>query len=381
MAVDDYDPEDYFKDTRMSFWDHIEELRVHLWRAIIGFVLALIAGLFIGRHAVEFIASPVEQQLNEFYDRRAKAVDEKLSPVDADGKPIAGARVEKINGKDTVVDADGKPIPGAKVDAGDERLNELNKPREVEMRFKRGQLATALGIKPPPDGEEYVDLDVQIHPLKVAGALTAAQREFGRRPTLSTLSVTEAFVVYFKVSIYVGLVLAAPWIFWQLWSFIAAGLYPNEKRLVHVYFPFSIVLFLAGVVLCQFLVIPVAIRYLLSFNEWMNLEPDLRLNEWLSFAIMMPLIFGLAFQLPMVMFALYRIGIVDVDTYKKHRRIAMFMMAVLAVILSASPDVFSMMSLTVPLWLLYEVGILMCRWSPRPQYEEDEPEAEEMIEV
>jgi sec-independent protein translocase protein TatC len=217
--------------------------------------------------------------------------------------------------------------------------------------------------------------------MKWAGAMQQAQREFGRRPTLSTLSVTEAFIVYFKVSIYVGLVLAAPWIFYQLWSFIAAGLYPNEKRLVHVYLPFSIGLFLFGVVLCQFWVIPVAIGYLLSFNEWMNLEPDLRLNEWLSFAIMMPLIFGIAFQLPMVMFALYRVGIVDVATYKKHRRIAMFLMAVLAVILSASPDVFSMMSLTVPLWLLYEVGILMCWWSPRPQYVEDEPEAEEMIEV
>jgi len=345
MAVDDYDPEDYFKDTRMSFWDHIEELRMHLWRAIVGFVIALIAGLFVGRHAVEFIASPVEQQLNKFYDRRAKAVEEKL-------------------------------------DAGsDARLNELNKLREVEMRFNRRQVAAALGLQVPPGGEEYVDLDVQIQPMKVAGVMAAAQREFGRRPTLSTLSVTEAFIVYFKVSIYVGLILAAPWIFWQLWSFIAAGLYPNEKRLVHVYFPFSIGLFLLGVVICQFLVIPVAIDYLLSFNEWLNLEPDLRLNEWLSFAIMMPLIFGLAFQLPMVMFALYRVGIVDVDVYKKHRRIAMFLMAVLAVILSASPDVFSMMSLTVPLWLLYEVGILMCRWSPRPQYEEDESEPEEMIEV
>jgi sec-independent protein translocase protein TatC len=344
MAVDDYDPEDYFKDSRMSFWDHIEELRMHLWRAIIGFVLALIAGLFIGQHAVEFIASPVEKQLSKFYDRRTKAVDEKLK-------------------------------------AGDERLAEVNKPRQVQVRVNRRQLAAAVGIKPPSDADELIDLDMEIQPVNIAGVLAEANREFGRRPTLSTLSVTEAFVVYFKVSIYVGLVVAAPWIFWQLWSFIAAGLYPNEKRLVHVYFPFSIGLFLLGVLLCQFLVIPVAIEYLLSFNEWLNLEPDLRLNEWLSFAIMMPLIFGMAFQLPMVMFALYRVGIVDVSIYKKHRRIAMFLMAVLAVILSASPDVFSMMSLTVPLWLLYEVGILMCWWSPRPHYEEDEPEPEEMIEV
>lgn len=344
MAVDEYDPEDYFQDTRMSFWDHIEILRVHLFRAIAGFVVALIGGLFIGQYAVEFIARPVEDQLNKFYERRVKAVEQQLLD-------------------------------------GNTELIEINKPKDVVMSFKRGQLADTLGIKLPPDGPEFVDLNVQIRPLEVAGILAAAQRKIGRRPALSTLSVTEAFIVYFKVSIYVGLILAAPWIFYQLWSFIAAGLYPNEKRLVHVYLPFSVILFFLGVILCQFFVIPVAIDYLLSFNEWMNLEPDLRLNEWLSFAIMMPLIFGIAFQLPMVMLALYRVGIVDVELYTKHRRIAMFLMAVLAIILSASPDVFSMMSLTVPLWVLYEVGILMCRWSPRPAYVEDEPEPEEMIEV
>lgn len=343
MAVDDYDPDDYFKDTRMSFWDHIEELRTHLWRAIIGFVVALIAGLFVGQHAVEFISKPVSDQLMEFYNRRARNVLQKL--------------------KD-----------------GDKDLKAMDAPREVDMRFNRKQLADTLGIKAPP-GDEMVDLTVEIHPVKLVVTLSQAQLEVGRKPTLATLSVTEAFIVYFKVSIYVGLILAAPWIFWQLWSFIGAGLYPNEKRLVHVYFPFSIGLFLAGVLICQFFVIPVAINYLLTFNEWMNLEPDLRLNEWLSFAIMMPLMFGIAFQLPMVMFALYRIGIVDVSLYKKHRRIAIFLIAVLAVILSASPDVFSMMSLTVPLWVLYEVGILMCYWAPRPKYEEDEAEPEEMIEV
>lgn len=343
MAVDDYDPEDYFKDTRMSFWDHIEILRLHMFRAIGGFVVALIAGLFVGQYAVDFIAHPVEVQLTKFYERRAQKVMDKL-------------------------------------EKGDTAVTEIDEPKEVVMRYNRKELAEALGVQLPA-GDQWVDLTVQIHPVKLAVTLARAQQLIGRRPALSTLSVTEAFIVYFKVSIYVGLILAAPWIFYQLWSFIAAGLYPNEKRLVHVYMPFSVILFLMGVFLCQFFVIPVAIDYLLSFNEWMNLEPDLRLNEWLSFAIMMPLIFGVAFQLPMVMFALYRVGIVDVELYTRHRRIAMFLMAVLAIILSASPDVFSMMSLTVPLWVLYEVGILMCRWSPRPAYVEDEAEPEEMIEV
>src|SRR5581483_10536370 len=129
---------------------------------------------------------------------------------------------------------------------------------------------------------------VEIGPLDLALATGEAQMLVNRPPTLATMSALEAFVVYFKVSIYCGIVLGSPWIFYQLWSFVAAGLYPHEKRYVHYYLPISILLFLAGVLLCEFVVLPTALEYLLCFNEWMNLEPELRLNEWLSFAIWMP---------------------------------------------------------------------------------------------
>ena len=102
--------------------------------------------------------------------------------------------------------------------------------------------------------------------------------------------------------------------------FVAAGLYPPEKRLVHVYLPVSLGLFLAGVLICEFFVIPKAIEALLWFNEWLGFKPDLRLNEWLSFAIFMPLIFGLSFQTPLVMVFLNKLGIVGVETFRGKRK-------------------------------------------------------------
>ena len=141
------------------------------------------------------------------------------------------------------------------------------------------------------------------------------------------MSPMEGFLVYLKVSLYCGVILASPWIFYQLWSFVAVGLYPHEKRLVNVYLPFSIGLFLAGVALCEFVVIPAALKYLLSFNASMQAEPNLRLSEWLSFAILTPLVFGAAFQLPLVMVVMNRLGILDAAAYRKHRRYAMFLMA------------------------------------------------------
>src|SRR5205823_1615641 len=124
---------------------------------------------------------------------------------------------------------------------------------------------------------------LRIKPLKLALATHEADRMVGRPPLLATMNIMEAFMVYFKVSMVCGLILSSPWVFWQLWSFIAAGLYPHEKRYINVYLPVSLGLFLVGIGLCEWQVIPKAISVMLEFNEWIGLEPDLRLNEWLSF--------------------------------------------------------------------------------------------------
>jgi sec-independent protein translocase protein TatC len=338
--------EDLFEHTKMSFWDHIEELRTHMWRAIQGFLVGLIAGLFVGRSMVGFIAAPVERALVKFHEQRREDIKKELET--------------------------------------DEELKIKNQPRNVRLNLSGEQvrdLRTALGIEGVVKGNaEPITLQASIRPFEFFGELAQAAEILNRPPTLSTLSATEAFIVYLKVSMYCGVVMASPWIFYQLWSFIAAGLYPHEKRLVHLYMPISVVLFLAGVALCEFGVLPVALNYLLSFNAWMNLEPDLRLSEWLTFAILFPLVFGIAFQLPLVMFALHRIGIVTVDVYRRHRRIAYFAIACSYVVVGMSPDAISMLSLIVPMFALYELGIWMCHFAPRPLLDFGGEDDEEMIE-
>ncbi|MGH7168809.1 MAG: twin-arginine translocase subunit TatC, partial [Gemmataceae bacterium] len=200
--------------------------------------------------------------------------------------------------------------------------------------------------------------------------------------SMATLNVMEAFMVWFKVCVVCGFVLGSPWIFWQVWMFVAAGLYPHEKRLVHVYLPASLGLFLTGVLICEFLVIPRAIEALLWFNEWLGLKPDLRLNEWLSFAIYMPLIFGVSFQTPLVMVFTARLGIVNADSFRNKRRYAWMGMALFAAICTPSTDAVSMLFLWVPMSLLFELGIWLIKMSPtEPELGEDVPESEEMIEV
>jgi len=189
-------------------------------------------------------------------------------------------------------------------------------------------------------------------------------------------------VVWFKVGIMAGFVISSPWVFYQIWAFIAAGLYPHEKRLVNVYLPVSVVLFLVGVVVCQFFVVPKAIEALLWFNEWLGVQPELRLNEWLSIAIAMPVVFCISFQTPLVMLFMYMIGLVSIETYRTKRKIAIFLMAVFAAVITPSVDATGMLMMWVPMCFLYEFGILMCWYKGRNTEDVPEPEeANELVEV
>jgi sec-independent protein translocase protein TatC len=327
------DSEDLFKDTRMSFGDHIEVLRLHLIRAIVGFCVAMVLSLFIGSYVLEFIALPVQTALMKFYNKR----------------------VEKIKAQSTTTAT-------------------VNQAQAMNLEISRRELAKALNLPAPGDAEEeFVSMPIRLRPLDLLQPVLDVTNAI-RPPTLSTLNITEAFMVYLKVSIYCGIVLASPWIFYQLWTFVAAGLYPHEKKYINVYLPFSLALFLAGVILCEWLMMPLAVEYLLGFNEWLGMEPDLRLNEWLSFAIMCPLVFGVAFQTPLIMLFLHQLGIVPVEVFQKNRRMAIFVLALAAAFLAASPDWFSMLMLLVPLVALYEFGIILCRFYPHEPLDEDEPD-------
>jgi sec-independent protein translocase protein TatC len=235
----------------------------------------------------------------------------------------------------------------------------------IDVRLRVSRLAKLLhAANPqayPAPAEEFEDRWVTL-------PLSAAEfREFRetvvnlRKPV--TLNVQEAFVTYLKVAFISGLLLASPWVFYQLWLFVAAGLYPHEQKYVYVYLPMSLTLFLGGVVFCFFAVFPFVLHFLLSFNAWLGVQPQIRLSEWISFAIILPLMFGISFQLPMVMLFLERISIFDAVTYRQKRRMAVLVIAILSMFLTPA-DPMSMLLMMFPLIVLYELGIILCAYSP-----------------
>jgi sec-independent protein translocase protein TatC len=350
-APSNVDPDDFFADTRMSFGDHIEELRSHLIRAIAGFFVGMAVSLLLGKMVVDFITAPVEAQLMKFYERRTAKIKQEL-------------------------------------EEGSKPLDILNKPTPMPTAIPRSAFRDLLrreGVQVAENqggaDDELISVPLLIRPLEWSIQAQAATRLVQKPPQLSTMSIMEAFMVWVKVCAFTGLVLSSPWVFYQLWAFVAAGLYPHEKRYVHVYLPVSLGLFLVGVFVCEFLVLPKAIDGLLWFNEWLGLEPDLRLNEWLSFALLLPLVFGLAFQTPLVMLFLAKIGVFDADSFRKKRKVAWFVMAIFAAVFTPA-DAISMLLMWAPMCLLYELGILMVSYAAGGSEETGvEEKADELVEV
>lgn len=210
---------------------------------------------------------------------------------------------------------------------------------------------------------EMQDLQVDLYPFEFWEDATYEPQSLG---------VTEGFMVWLKAGIFTGLILSGPWIFYQLWTFVATGLYPHERKYIHIFLPISIGLFCSGVALAYFFVFAPVLQFLFSFNQAMGIAPDMRINEWLSFVMFLPLGFGLAFQLPLVMLFMHRIGLFGVEDYLSKWRIAVMIIFVLAMFLTPA-DPISMLLLAVPLTGLYFMGIGLCRWMPRIQnpYAED----------
>ena len=171
-------------------------------------------------------------------------------------------------------------------------------------------------------------------------------------------------MIYLKASLVAGLILSSPWIFWQIWSFVAAGLYPHEKHYVHVFLPFSLALFLGGNALAFFFVFEPVLQYLFSFNEWMGIAPDPRISEWLGFFLFLPIGFGVSFQLPLVMLFLERIGVCSLKMYTGYWRVAILVIFFLSMVLTPA-DPTSMVLMAIPLSFLYLGGIILCKIFPK----------------
>jgi sec-independent protein translocase protein TatC len=189
-----------------------------------------------------------------------------------------------------------------------------------------------------------------------------AAQQTGLEGTLQAITLSEKFLVYMKTALLFGLIVSSPWVFYQLWKFVSAGLYARERKFVYIITPVCAALFIIGALFFLFVIAPVMIKFFIGFDT--GIEPvrtQVTLSSYVNFMFSMMLIFGLCFQMPVAIVAANKIGIVSVENLKKARKYVLLAIFIVAAVATPSTDVISQIALAVPMYILYELGVLFCR--------------------
>ncbi|MGM3274354.1 twin-arginine translocase subunit TatC [Ralstonia sp. 24A2] len=170
--------------------------------------------------------------------------------------------------------------------------------------------------------------------------------------------VTGSFFVPMKVTLLAAFLIALPWVLYQIWRFVAPGLYSHEKRMIMPLVVSTYILFLCGVAFAYFLVFPTVFKVMAHYNAPLGAEMSTDIDKYLSFAMTTFLAFGITFEVPVVVMVLVRFGIVSLEKLRQARPYVVVGAFVIAAVVTP-PDVMSQLLLAVPLWLLYELGLIL----------------------
>jgi sec-independent protein translocase protein TatC len=238
--------------------------------------------------------------------------------------------------------------------------------KELRTRLLHGMVGVAVGMAVAGVWSEEIFRWIMKPVLR---SLPEGQR------ALNYTSYLEPFLVYLKVALYGGMFIAAPWVLWQVWQFVAPGLYKKEKRVVVPFLLSGTLLFYSGGAFCYFLVMPYAFPALAAIAG-PDMRPLLTMREQLTLVLAMTLGFGIIFEVPVIIAFLSMIGLVDASFLAKYRRHAMVVNVVVAAIVTPTGDPFNLALMALPMILFYEIGIVLARILGKKKEPAAEAEAE-----
>jgi sec-independent protein translocase protein TatC len=178
---------------------------------------------------------------------------------------------------------------------------------------------------------------------------------------LVALSPTENFTTYFRVALFSGFALSMPVVLYEIYAYIDPALHPNERKFALTLGPFVLLLFVAGMLFCYLVLLPNALKFLINFGSEV-IDNQLRASEYLSFVTLFIVGMGVVFEMPVLIYALIRLGVVQRSWLTSRRRYVFLIVFVLAAVITPTPDPFNQTIVAIPMYLLFELGLLLARF-------------------
>jgi sec-independent protein translocase protein TatC len=193
--------------------------------------------------------------------------------------------------------------------------------------------------------------------------LSFLTQPIGGLQNLQAIEVTETMSVYMRVALLGGLIIALPWIVYQILRFVGKGLKPKERKGIYLALPFAVLLFLSGVAFAFYVMLPASLGF---FQEILDVTTSIRLKSYISFTTNILFWIGISFQLPLVFFVLTKVGIVNPKLLLKSWRVAIVVIAVMAAVITPTGDPINMLIFMLPLSVLYLLSILLSAIASKP---------------
>ena len=356
-------------DHEKPFLEHLEDLRVMITRVVITLVISMVVCFAFNKELMAFFRQPVDEVLETQL--------EATLPEDAP-RPLT---VEAWG--------DARKIEQAALSlTPDQRAGFYGALDDEALVFnaKSVALLRAAMLLPEEKRDAFVasldesdEFKLQLRALIRTGPSTNNDLQ-GNLRMMSALKPTEGFMLSMKLSLVAGIVLAFPLLLLFILQFVLPGLHANEKRVLWPSMAVGFGLFLAGTAFAYYYVLP---RALLFFYEWsggMGISNDWRIGEYISFATQFTLLFGLSFELPVVVMVFVKLGLLSYETMAKTRSYAVVGIFVAAAVLTPTPDIFTLTLMALPMIILYEICIWLAYFDRKKSLIRQEQEARERME-
>jgi len=340
-------------DAEMSFLDHLEDLRGMFTKIVLTLIIATIGCFMFKGKLIDILRLPLDRV---WIEQQNRSLPEEITFEDwEEAKKNSKVILSLTEDQRTV-------------------FFEHLKTDKARFHTESALLLRSVLRLPEDSRKDYIaaipdisdEMKAQLSALEEANPQARASSE-GDLRMMGAFKPTEAFMLSMKLSFFAAIVVTFPLLLFFILQFILPGLHQKERRALWPALIIGFGLFLTGVGFAYFFVLPRVLEFFYTYSQDLGIDNDWRIGYYISFATQFVLIFGLAFELPVVVMTLVKIGILQYDQMKGSRAYAMLAIVIIAAVITPTPDVLTLMLLAVPMYLLYEVCIWLSYFVDKKQ--------------